>query len=430
MTGLDRSSSPLGSLADEPAPTVRVGSKVFTESVILGEIAVQLDRRRRESRSSIAASWAERRSSSTPSRPTSSTSIPSTPARSRARSWRARTSAARTALRAALAERGVGMSRPLGFNDTYAIGMREEVAARLGMPDALRPEAVIPSCKFGFSNEFMDRADGWPGLRDRYGLPAARRPRARPRPGLSRPGQRRDPGHRPLLDRRRDQGNTTSACSRRPRASSRRMSASGSIVPTCRRGRPRPSRPSRGWKDGSPRPRWPAMNAAGQDRSRCRGPRRGRVPRGRSSGSSRRSSPRRSADACSDGWASISTLVAISLAAAIAGGDPARHRRGAAAAARSGHPGRRRGHPDDPVAGAPGVHDPLAGDRGQAGAGRAVPLQPAADRPQHGHRACAISRRRCANRPRRWACPPWRGCSGSSCRWPRARSSRGSRRPR
>ena len=37
------------------------------------------------------------------------------------------------ALRAALAERGVGMSRPLGFNDTYAIGMREEVAAQLGI---------------------------------------------------------------------------------------------------------------------------------------------------------------------------------------------------------------------------------------------------------------------------------------------------------
>ena len=28
----------------------------------------------------------------------------------------------------ALAERGIGMSRPLGFNNTYAIGVREEVA--------------------------------------------------------------------------------------------------------------------------------------------------------------------------------------------------------------------------------------------------------------------------------------------------------------
>jgi osmoprotectant transport system permease protein len=74
------------------------------------------------------------------------------------------------ALRAALAERGVGMSRPLGFNDTYAIGMREDVAARLGIV-SLSDLKRHPGLKFGFSNEFMDRADGWPGIRDRYGLP-------------------------------------------------------------------------------------------------------------------------------------------------------------------------------------------------------------------------------------------------------------------
>jgi osmoprotectant transport system permease protein len=74
------------------------------------------------------------------------------------------------ALRATLAGRGVLMSRPLGFNDTYAIGVREPVAARLGlvsMSDLRRH----PNLKFGFSNEFMERADGWPGMRDRYGLP-------------------------------------------------------------------------------------------------------------------------------------------------------------------------------------------------------------------------------------------------------------------
>ena len=55
------------------------------------------------------------------------------------KSWRERRSADEAALRAALAERGVGMSRPLGFNDTYAIGMREQEAARLGMVTSLRP---------------------------------------------------------------------------------------------------------------------------------------------------------------------------------------------------------------------------------------------------------------------------------------------------
>jgi osmoprotectant transport system permease protein len=75
-----------------------------------------------------------------------------------------------TALRAALARRRVGMSRPLGFDDTYAIGMIESTAARLGVV-TISDLARHPDLKFGFSNEFMDRADGWPGLRDRYRLP-------------------------------------------------------------------------------------------------------------------------------------------------------------------------------------------------------------------------------------------------------------------
>ena len=62
------------------------------------------------------------------------------------------------------------MSRPLGFNNTYAIGMREEVAARLSIR-TISDLRSHPELRFGFSNEFMDRTDGWPGLRDRYGLP-------------------------------------------------------------------------------------------------------------------------------------------------------------------------------------------------------------------------------------------------------------------
>ncbi len=90
-------------------------------------------------------------------------------------------------LRAALAERGVGISPSLGFNDTYAIGMSEQLAARLGLVK-LSDLQRHPDLKFGFSNEFMDRADGWPGLRRPVPFPSARRPRARPRPGLPCPG--------------------------------------------------------------------------------------------------------------------------------------------------------------------------------------------------------------------------------------------------
>lgn len=73
-------------------------------------------------------------------------------------------------LREALAARGVGMSRPLGFNNTYAIGMRDDLAKKAGIRDISDLRGHV-HFKFGFSNEFMERGDGWPGLRLRYGLP-------------------------------------------------------------------------------------------------------------------------------------------------------------------------------------------------------------------------------------------------------------------
>lgn len=73
-------------------------------------------------------------------------------------------------IRDALAERGVMMSAPLGFNNTYAIGMRRERALELGIKriSDLRDH---PDLVFGFANEFMDRGDGWPSLRNHYALP-------------------------------------------------------------------------------------------------------------------------------------------------------------------------------------------------------------------------------------------------------------------
>jgi len=73
-------------------------------------------------------------------------------------------------IRAALAKRGIVMGRPLGFNNTYAIGMNEDRAARLGIK-TISDLASHPDLRFGFGNEFMNRADGWPSLRRRYGLP-------------------------------------------------------------------------------------------------------------------------------------------------------------------------------------------------------------------------------------------------------------------
>jgi osmoprotectant transport system permease protein len=66
--------------------------------------------------------------------------------------------------------RGLGVLGPLGFNNTYAMGMRADVADRLGIR-AISDLARHPQLRLGFSSEFISRRDGWPGLRDRYQLP-------------------------------------------------------------------------------------------------------------------------------------------------------------------------------------------------------------------------------------------------------------------
>jgi osmoprotectant transport system permease protein len=73
------------------------------------------------------------------------------------------------ALARALAARGLRMTRPLGFDDTYAVGMREETARRLGIR-TLSDLARHPDLVLGFSHEFLDREDGWPSLRSSYGM--------------------------------------------------------------------------------------------------------------------------------------------------------------------------------------------------------------------------------------------------------------------
>lgn len=73
-------------------------------------------------------------------------------------------------LEQALASRNLRMTRALGFNNTYAIGVKEELADRLKLR-TISDLRKHPDLVLGFGNEFMDRADGWPGLQQRYQLP-------------------------------------------------------------------------------------------------------------------------------------------------------------------------------------------------------------------------------------------------------------------
>ena len=74
------------------------------------------------------------------------------------------------AVRSALAERGIELGTALGFQNTYALGMREEAAKSLGIR-RISDLVQHPELVFRFSNEFMNRGDGWPSLRRRYDLP-------------------------------------------------------------------------------------------------------------------------------------------------------------------------------------------------------------------------------------------------------------------
>jgi osmoprotectant transport system permease protein len=70
-----------------------------------------------------------------------------------------------------LAPRGLKAAVPLGFNNTYALAMREADAQRLGIDSISALARVGGPLRFGFSHEFLARADGWPALKQAYALP-------------------------------------------------------------------------------------------------------------------------------------------------------------------------------------------------------------------------------------------------------------------
>ncbi|HEV8128461.1 MAG TPA: glycine betaine ABC transporter substrate-binding protein [Candidatus Eisenbacteria bacterium] len=72
-------------------------------------------------------------------------------------------------MRAELAKRGIAMSDPIGFDDSYAIAVSDSAANRYGLAkisDLLRH----PELRLGLTHEFLGRPDGWPGLARAYGL--------------------------------------------------------------------------------------------------------------------------------------------------------------------------------------------------------------------------------------------------------------------
>ena len=73
------------------------------------------------------------------------------------------------AMRRDLAALGLGMSDPIGFDDSYAIAVTPAAAVRYGLR-SISDLARHPEVRLGLTHEFLGRADGFPGLAARYGL--------------------------------------------------------------------------------------------------------------------------------------------------------------------------------------------------------------------------------------------------------------------
>jgi len=69
----------------------------------------------------------------------------------------------------------VGM--PLGFNDAFAIVIRGEDARQLRLQTISQAAAYTPRWRAGFGYEFMERPDGYKGMAATYGLHFASSPR-------------------------------------------------------------------------------------------------------------------------------------------------------------------------------------------------------------------------------------------------------------
>jgi osmoprotectant transport system permease protein len=157
-----------GPVTADDRQKIAIGSKTFTESVILGEILSKLVRnagREPSHRKQLGGTrilWSALRRGDIDMYPEYTGTI--------AREILVdKTLTKQSQLHEALGKQGISMSWPLGFNNTYAIGVRPELAKTRGLA-TISDLARHHDLRLGFSNEFMDRADGWPSLQRLYDL--------------------------------------------------------------------------------------------------------------------------------------------------------------------------------------------------------------------------------------------------------------------
>ena len=150
------------------ADPIVIGSKKFTESYVLGEIAKRtlndagIPAEHRQGMGGTIIVWQALRGAQIDAYPEYTGTIAEEILKDRQLHSAA-------AIRDALSKFGAGMTEPLGFNNTYALIMRRNHAQELGIR-TISDLQKHPELKIGLTHEFLARQDGWQPLAARYRL--------------------------------------------------------------------------------------------------------------------------------------------------------------------------------------------------------------------------------------------------------------------
>lgn len=149
------------------AQTVTVGSKKFTESYVLGEIAKRALKdagfsvEHKEGIGATGIVWAALKGGDVSAYPEYTGTV--------SEEILKRPGLKVDAMRDALEAQGIGISKDLGFNNGYGLVMRRSDAARLGI-STISDLTRHPEIKAAITHEYLVRKDGWVPLAAKYGL--------------------------------------------------------------------------------------------------------------------------------------------------------------------------------------------------------------------------------------------------------------------
>ena len=157
----------LGFCVVASAQTITVGSKKFTESYVLGEIAKRVLQNagfqveHKQGMGATAIVWNALKGGSIDAYPEYTGTV--------GEELLKKPGLTPDAMRTELAKEGIGMTGELGFNNTYGLVMRREDAEKRGISKIsdLRGHADL---RCGPTHEMLGRKDGWKPLTEKYGL--------------------------------------------------------------------------------------------------------------------------------------------------------------------------------------------------------------------------------------------------------------------